>query len=211
MPEQAILRGRANFTTTIYEAPSYGSAKVGEFLKGSLFRLVNVQREKDMNWCKVQTDDGRTGFMVGSLVDVCRECSTARRGVRIYDADRIQRGTLARGAALSAWLPPDSNLELSVGESDWIEVNRENGRGYVRGIRNLRVSPLPRVGQREPGSFSFIMPLTILLVVAGFGIVALIGVFNVVTSPGFSRAFYEISAVVIGSWLALKGTFGRRK
>jgi|ERR1035441_2807561 hypothetical protein len=213
MSEQPIFKGRTTCTTTIYEAPSYDATKLGEFEKGSLFRLASVQRENEVNWCKVQTDDGRGGYLVGFLVEVCRECTIAQDRVPIYDLGKTQIANLARGTAIRAWLPPESNLETFFGEdrNAWIEVERDNTSGYIRGTQNLRVPSLPRArptGPTEPASFIKVLQgVVTLVVIAGLGIFILGKVIGMFLT---SRAAYTISAVALGSWLALK-TFGRSR
>jgi len=214
--KQPMLRARTNCTPTIYKDPQH-SAKTGELAKGTVFGLVSVQREREglSNSCRIQTDDGRSGYVNGTFISVSRECS-ATREVPIYDADKIQTGTLTRGAVLSAWLPPDTHLGETVAANDWIQVERGKGTEYVCGIRKFRVQPLPWVGPKEPSSsVSGVKELIgVLAILAAF---AAVGFFALLKGPSFvsdlysSQGLYGLSSLIIGTWLGLKVLSGRRK
>src|SRR4051794_11106058 len=108
---KSMLKGRATCTTTVYQGPSYDAAKLDEVKEGSTFWLVAIQQENQVNWCKVQLDDGRVGYLVGFLVEVLRECSTTKDNVPFYNAHRTNVGILPRGTIVSAWLPPESDSD----------------------------------------------------------------------------------------------------
>jgi len=211
MAELPMLKGRTTCPNTLYEAPSYETPKIAELGKDAVFQFISVQQENHVNWCKVQASDGKQGYLVGFLVEILRDCSIAHDGVPVYDAGKSQVANLAQGTPVRAWLPPDPNLQLPELEDRkaWIEVERDNGSAYVCGTHNLKVPRLPSPSSRsgEPVSFVKALPgLAMLLGIAGVGFFVLSKVIGMILT---SRSAYTISALILGTWLALK-TFRRR-